>query len=377
MYRLTYLFLILCISVCFADLQQKIDSLKQELEKNPDNYKLHFDLGICYNSINDYKNAIEAFQNAIRLKPDYALADYKLALVYYEMDSLIAAEQLLRKIKTKFSDKPVVSWLLGKIYLHLEDYEKAIAFFKEHTRQQKIPEYEVLAMPYSLAGQYSEAIKYYQKSLKYHTYNYDLDFILSMLHYKTGDTISGEKWFKKAKEDLSRSYRYYGYQIKPEVILSYESVWQFRIGNFDRAIVAVETLITKEWDDGIDLYNLGIYKILKGDTTGLLTIKHACTRDTTGFVEIMYNVLEKVRRGDYTEAERLLFRKNLYLSRSGIANGLHAFVLEKQGKSSSAMKYWLNCFGKLPLGVDIESMRKFIEIFVDKLEATQPMRSQE
>ncbi|MEO0143100.1 MAG: DNA-formamidopyrimidine glycosylase family protein [candidate division WOR-3 bacterium] len=79
----------------------------------------------------------------------------------------------------------------------------------------------------------------------------------------------------------------------------------------------------------------------------------------------------------YTEAERLLFRKNLYLSRSGIANGLHAFVLEKQGKSSSAMKYWLTCFGKLPLGVDIESMRKFIEIFVDKLEATQPMRSQE
>lgn len=38
--------------------------------------------------------------------------------------------------------------------------------------------------------------------------------------------------------------------------------------------------------------------------------------------------------------------------------------LEKLGKDTEAKIYWFKCYGKLPLGIDVESMRNFIDKFI-------------
>ncbi|KPJ73311.1 hypothetical protein AMJ52_03925 [candidate division TA06 bacterium DG_78] len=55
------------------------------------------------------------------------------------------------------------------------------------------------------------------------------------------------------------------------------------------------------------------------------------------------------------------------LKRLGIAKGLLAWILEERGKDIEAKKYWFKCFGQLPLGADVESMRSFIDEFIQTI----------
>lgn len=365
------IFVIVLANFSYSDLQNKIDSLRQEVEKNPDNYKLYFDLGVCYTALGDYQNALNEFQKTLELKSDYLLAKYKLAMVNYEMDSLERAKELFEEIKTKYPNRPAVYEWLGSIYSIFGEYDKAISVYKEYNKHQKFPEHELLARTYGIAGKYSEAIKCYQEAIKHYSYPSGFDYELSVIYFKRGDSLQGQKWFNKAIKDLSEYYRYYGEDLEPQELLSYKSVWYYWIGNFDKAVAAIESLIQKKWENAIDLYDLGIFKITKGDTNGLLTIKNACVQDTTGFIEIMYNALERIKANDYVGTEKFLRQNNRYLKRSGIANALLAFILERQEKYGEAKKYWFTCYCKLPLGVDVESMRNFIKGFVNNLQGNQ------
>jgi hypothetical protein len=55
------------------------------------------------------------------------------------------------------------------------------------------------------------------------------------------------------------------------------------------------------------------------------------------------------------------------LAQSGIANGLLAWAITKLGRQAEAHKYWIGCYGGVPLGIDMESITGFIEKFVETL----------
>ena len=74
----------------------------------------YYNLGVdCANS-DKYQEAIDAFKQAIRIKPDYALAHYRLGCTYLilgDKDSVMEEYKILKRL-----DKEKANILFNKIY---------------------------------------------------------------------------------------------------------------------------------------------------------------------------------------------------------------------------------------------------------------------
>jgi len=101
---LLLLMLIFC-GTAYADIRSAADSIKLEIEENPDDFKSYFDLGLCYIAIDEYEEALTAFERTLELNSEYILAKYKIALVYYVMDSLEIAKLKFEELKEIYADK--------------------------------------------------------------------------------------------------------------------------------------------------------------------------------------------------------------------------------------------------------------------------------
>jgi tetratricopeptide (TPR) repeat protein len=60
-----------------------INKLKKSIELEPENVSLYLALGDSYKEVKDTENAIDYYQQALEIDPDYFLALYNLGVVYY------------------------------------------------------------------------------------------------------------------------------------------------------------------------------------------------------------------------------------------------------------------------------------------------------
>ena len=65
--------------------------LKQSLNIYPENYVFHFQLGRTYSLLKQEESALQAFNHALKLKPDFALAHYAKGLTLVGLDRFEAA----------------------------------------------------------------------------------------------------------------------------------------------------------------------------------------------------------------------------------------------------------------------------------------------
>jgi len=348
MYKKVLLLLLMLIfcGTANADLRSAADSIKLEIEENPDDFKLYFDLGLCYIAIDEYEEALTAFERTLELNSEYILAKYKIALVYYVMDSLEIAKLKFEELREIYADKENVGNWLRTIHLRC-------------------------GMIYALEKQYDKAIGNYQKAIK--LLNRDKapgwDIHLAMLYYKTGDSAQVNVWFDRARENLDYYRRYYVYGESRAQALN--AIYHYYLNKFERAIELNHSIYNKDNSDGIALYNLGVFRIAAGRPEGFDDIEQACTMDTTGFVSSVYNAINAILVDSLSNTVVLLRQNINGLQRSGVAKGLLAWTLEKLGKEGEAKQLWIKCYGQLPLGTDIESMRDFIERFIETIKENQ------
>lgn len=105
-----------------SDYPAAIDPLKQALyglkatqmedrttsTAGPGETQVQFALGRAYYGTGSYRQAVKAFETAVRLKPDFASAHYGLGLSYLEVGDKRSAEkeeQVLRKLKSPLADR--------------------------------------------------------------------------------------------------------------------------------------------------------------------------------------------------------------------------------------------------------------------------------
>lgn len=105
-----------------SDYASAIDPLKQALYgvkaklledrtkeiAGPSETEIHFALGRAYYGSGSYRQAVNSFETAVRLKPDFASAHYGLGLSYLEVGDKRSAEkqeQILRKLKSRLADR--------------------------------------------------------------------------------------------------------------------------------------------------------------------------------------------------------------------------------------------------------------------------------
>jgi tetratricopeptide (TPR) repeat protein len=73
--------------------------LKQAIAADPDFYEAHFQLGILYQDQLKYPDAIQEFNQTVRLRPDFNRAHYRLVLLYNRMNQKQLADEHLAILK--------------------------------------------------------------------------------------------------------------------------------------------------------------------------------------------------------------------------------------------------------------------------------------
>lgn len=67
------------------NLQEAIQSYKEAIRTNPNDFDAHFNLGGCYSRLGYEQEAMMATQEAVRIRPDYAFAHIALGLNYHKL----------------------------------------------------------------------------------------------------------------------------------------------------------------------------------------------------------------------------------------------------------------------------------------------------
>ena len=75
------------VGFCYGNLGnhvKAIEAFEQVIRIDPEYASAHYNLGTAYNSLSLYKDAIEAFKQAIRIEPDHTNAHFSLGFSYFK-----------------------------------------------------------------------------------------------------------------------------------------------------------------------------------------------------------------------------------------------------------------------------------------------------
>lgn len=126
---------------CFKrlnDFKQALDYFDKAIKLKPKDSKVHFQLGLCLKKLGGYREALDSFSEAIRLQNHLMSFQEKSSLLaaekFYE-EAILCLEELIKVISTQQSNallvqhKIVAYQCLGKIWLELHENAKAISCF--------------------------------------------------------------------------------------------------------------------------------------------------------------------------------------------------------------------------------------------------------
>jgi tetratricopeptide (TPR) repeat protein len=126
--------------------REALRAFEEALKANPDLYQVHAELGVLYYERRDYEKAVQAYKTALRLNPYDARTLNNLAWMYAEqgirLDEALGLSLLSLKIDP---DQPAYIDTLAEIYYRMGDQEQAVALIRraisiapdlEHYRRQ-------------------------------------------------------------------------------------------------------------------------------------------------------------------------------------------------------------------------------------------------
>ena len=127
-------FLIHTLTGCDSSLREKqtkaIDAYKQAIRIDPDYAIAHSDLGAAYFNSGMHKEAIEAYKQATRINPDYADAHFNLGVTYDESDRYKEAIEAYKQVIRINPDDADTHYHLGFLYNALDDKGSALEQYK-------------------------------------------------------------------------------------------------------------------------------------------------------------------------------------------------------------------------------------------------------
>ncbi len=112
--------------------QEAIDAYKQAIRIKPDYakaYSNYYNLGVAYVNLGRYQEAIDAYKQTIKIKPDYAAAHNNLGNAYFNLGRWPEAIDAYKQAIKIEPDLAEAHYNLGKAYLTIGDKNSALAEF--------------------------------------------------------------------------------------------------------------------------------------------------------------------------------------------------------------------------------------------------------
>ena len=230
----------------------ELEKAKAEAKKNPNSAEAHYNLGLAYSNSDMYKDAIEAYKQAIRINPDYADAHNNLGIAYGRdlgmyKEAIDAFKQAIR-IKPDYAE---AHNNLGVTYGKLGMYKEEIEEFKQAIRIEPddASAHYNLGVTYANLDMYKEAIEAYKQAIRIKPDDAEAHNNLGVTYGKLG-------MYKEAIESYKQAKR-----IKPDCTEAHHNLGLAYLMINDRGSALEEYKILKELDPekANELFNF-IYK---------------------------------------------------------------------------------------------------------------------
>jgi tetratricopeptide (TPR) repeat protein len=259
--------------------QEAIEAYKQAIKLKPDYASAYNDLGCAYNDLGRHQEASEAFKQAIKLKPDYATANYNLGIACYALGRYQEAIDAYKQAIKLKPDDIDAHYNLGIAYLGIKDKASALKEFEilkkmdlvrasqlsnkiasaEKDLSQAAPldadGYFNLGVDHADAGQWKEAIEAFKQAIKLNPDDASAHYNLGVAYGNLGrhkEEIEAYKQAIKLNPDYAKAYNNLG------------SAYQ-NSGRHQEAIQACKQAVKLKPDYANAHYTLGMAYMAIGD----------------------------------------------------------------------------------------------------------------
>lgn len=171
------------------------------LELEPKNSAALNNIGVAYNDLYQFKDAIEHLDKAIEIMPEYGLAYANRANSYNQLDNY---ENALEDVEKSIQLSPILEWpysIKGNIFTKQKKFVEA-----EETLTQAIKLNPKSSVAYFNRGYFNEEVKKYDDSINDYLKAEELGFTnLPLLYNNLAVAYRRKKEFEKAIEYLNKA----------------------------------------------------------------------------------------------------------------------------------------------------------------------------
>jgi tetratricopeptide (TPR) repeat protein len=192
-----------------------VESYDQALAIEKD-YRIYYQKGIALKKLDKLDDAKNAFEESIKLKPDFETGYNTLGVIYFSMGNYEKSAENFEKVLQLTKDTNVQSSVkknlsiaytkMGGAALKEGNTEKAVGYLQKAVENNNTDAaYLSLADLYSQTGEWDKSISAAENALKYRTsiskggpYYY-----MGVAYKGKGDTVKAKEMFNKAKSDAT------------------------------------------------------------------------------------------------------------------------------------------------------------------------------
>ena len=258
---------------------------QQVVADDPNNVLALCSVGDCYNKLCQYIKAIEAYKQAVRIKPDFAEAHYNLAVFFCQIGKYQEAVEACKEATKIDPNYANAHFELGFAYQNLGNNEKAIEAFNEAIRIK--PDYAQayfdLGIIYSNLGRHEDAIKLLKQAI-----HIKPDY--AEAYYNLGVTYGSLGNYQEVIEMCKQAI-----QLKPTYFEAQSNIGAayYNLGRYNEAIEASKAAIRLEPNYTLAHYNLGMAYLQTGDKDSAIEEYKILKTLDAGMANELFNLIYK------------------------------------------------------------------------------------
>ena len=114
--------------------KEAVQSYQEAVRLAPKNANIHYNLGWAYYALGQWNQAVDAYQETLRLKPDSSNAHVSLGMTYHQQGRFGEAVKSYKEAVRIKPDMAEAYWNIGLTHHFAKQYSEAIAAYGEYAR---------------------------------------------------------------------------------------------------------------------------------------------------------------------------------------------------------------------------------------------------